>query len=147
MPRKISADKVRFSISVPAADTSVLEWLKAQDNMSLSLRILVKREIAAHGMTDVLCHEPVQGTRRTRPAEQAAPKAQAKQETNQRVEPEVSQAHDVYEVPKQSRKEAAPAVKATKPTASPKVLAPPAATDDFLDEDGFIDDPAAILGI
>jgi len=45
----------RFRISIPTADTAVIEWLKNQTNISFSLRVLIKEAIAQDGYIDVTC--------------------------------------------------------------------------------------------
>ena len=57
----------RFRVSVPSADQSVLAWLAAQDNVSVSLRLLVREAIERDGYCDVLTRPVVQQPRRGRP--------------------------------------------------------------------------------
>ena len=45
----------RFRISIPLEDTSVIEWLEKQGNISFSLRTLIKKAIAQDGCIDVTC--------------------------------------------------------------------------------------------
>ena len=45
----------RFRISIPLEDTSVIEWLEKQANISFSLRVLIKEAIAQDGYIDVTC--------------------------------------------------------------------------------------------
>lgn len=46
---------VRHHLIVPASDTIVEEWIKAQRNVSASLRTLIKWCVAKRGMTDIMC--------------------------------------------------------------------------------------------
>lgn len=57
----------RFRVSVPSADQPVLAWLAAQDNVSVSLRLLVREAIERDGYCDVLTRPVTQQPRRGRP--------------------------------------------------------------------------------
>lgn len=57
--------KVRWT--VPAADTSVIEWLDQQENISQSLRLLIRESIQRDGYTDVYYKPVEQLPRRGRP--------------------------------------------------------------------------------
>lgn len=57
----------RTRLSIPVADTSVIEWLGVQDNVSASIRTLIRDHIAAHGMSDPTCRPVEQRPRRGRP--------------------------------------------------------------------------------
>ena len=57
----------RFRVSVPDADQSVLAWLAAQDNVSVSVRLLVRDAIERDGFCDVLTRPVTQQPRRGRP--------------------------------------------------------------------------------
>ena len=57
--------KVRWT--VPAADTSVIEWLDQQDNISQSLRLLIRESIQRDGYIDVYYKPVEQLPRRGRP--------------------------------------------------------------------------------
>lgn len=46
---------LRHHIIVPEADTIVEEWIKKQDNISGSLRVLIKQFVNKYGVTDILC--------------------------------------------------------------------------------------------
>ncbi|MCL2386890.1 MAG: hypothetical protein FWC89_04980 [Defluviitaleaceae bacterium] len=72
----------RFRISIPTADTAVLEWLKNQTNVSFSLRVLIKDAIAQDGYMDVTCRaNPSMGKPRRagRPPKKVAKKVTAYQ--------------------------------------------------------------------
>lgn len=45
----------RHHLIVPEADTIVEEWIKKQDNISGSLRVLIKQFVNKYGVTDILC--------------------------------------------------------------------------------------------
>ncbi|MFI1408807.1 hypothetical protein ACH4Y0_02535 [Streptomyces sp. NPDC020707] len=57
--------KVRWT--VPAADTSVIEWLDQQENISQSLRLLIRESIQRDGYIDVFYKPVDQLPRRGRP--------------------------------------------------------------------------------
>lgn len=57
----------RFRLSVPGDDESVLEWILHQNNLSMSLRVLIKRYIRQNGYTDATC-EMVSQSRAGRPS-------------------------------------------------------------------------------
>ncbi|MGW2986449.1 hypothetical protein [Streptomyces goshikiensis] len=57
--------KVRWT--VPAADTSVIEWLDQQENISQSLRLLIRESIQRDGYVDVYYKPVGQLPRRGRP--------------------------------------------------------------------------------
>lgn len=81
----------RYRFSVPKADISVDNWIKAQSNLSYSLRELIKAHIREHGITDATCI-PVECTRgpgRPSNAEQLARAAQAMQQAEAQPVPEV----------------------------------------------------------
>lgn len=57
--------KVRWT--VPAADTSVIEWLDQQENISQSLRLLIRESVQRDGYVDVYYKPVEQLPRRGRP--------------------------------------------------------------------------------
>lgn len=57
----------RTRLSIPAADVSTIRWLGVQENVSASLRLLVREHIARHGYTDPTCAPVTQQPRRGRP--------------------------------------------------------------------------------
>lgn len=58
----------RFTLRVPAADTSVSAWWAAQDDASASVRKLVRDEIQRHGLTDTANRPVSQLPKRGRPS-------------------------------------------------------------------------------
>lgn len=58
---------LRPRLTVPLADVSVVEWIEAQENLSVSFRLLVRDWIRRNGMTDPACHPVAQLPRRGRP--------------------------------------------------------------------------------
>ena len=50
-----SAGTARYRISVPVSDTSVLEWISHQYNLSYSIRTIIKDFIQRNGMVDATC--------------------------------------------------------------------------------------------
>lgn len=161
MPRKtrgsVNSDKCRFTICVPVKDKSVVQWCEAQDNLSISLRMLIKAEVAKNGYSDVLCREVIQGARRGRPSLTDMEMREADYEEESVVE-EPAKKTVSEKKPKSPKVEK----KVSKPT-SPKteemsdddlenlILSKPskgASSDaDMLDDDGFIDDPSVLLGL
>ncbi|MFE7114099.1 hypothetical protein ACFU99_01560, partial [Streptomyces sp. NPDC057654] len=57
--------KLRWT--VPAADTSVIEWLNAQEDKSQSIRLLIRESIQRDGYVDVFYKPVEQLPRRGRP--------------------------------------------------------------------------------
>lgn len=57
----------RYRFSVPNEDESTQRWLDAQQNLSLSLRLIVRRQIEREGYIDVACRPVEQLPRRGRP--------------------------------------------------------------------------------
>lgn len=57
----------RFRWTVPPADESVLRWVELQDNVSVSLRLLVREFIAREGYVDPMNRPVEQQPRRGRP--------------------------------------------------------------------------------
>lgn len=53
-------------VSVPLADKTVLRWLADQDDMSSSIRYLIREDVIRNGYGDVRCREIVSTTRRPR---------------------------------------------------------------------------------
>lgn len=52
----MSDDKnIRHRFTVPAADTSVNEWIETQSNLGFSLRVLIKAFIRDYGIRDATC--------------------------------------------------------------------------------------------
>ena len=54
MPRKITERAKRLSISIPAADTRCLEWIKSQTNVSSAIRFLIHDALSRWGTMDVV---------------------------------------------------------------------------------------------
>lgn len=54
--------KEQYRLSVPVADTSVIEWLNAQVSISNSIRLLVREHIIREGYTDPTCRQIVNQT-------------------------------------------------------------------------------------
>lgn len=47
----------RYRLSVPKEDIPVMQWLDAQVNISVSLRTLIRDDIAKNGYTDATCRD------------------------------------------------------------------------------------------
>lgn len=67
MAREKKKAPSRYRLSVPQHDLSVNEWCKMQDNLSFSLRTIIKDYIEANGMTDPTCIEVVETPKVGRP--------------------------------------------------------------------------------
>lgn len=52
MAERKKENAYRFRLSVPPADTQVLDWIFAQENLSFSLRTLIRETVAKRGITD-----------------------------------------------------------------------------------------------
>lgn len=76
-------DRKRIRVTIPKEDMAILAWLKAQENISMSIRQLIKFD-CMEGITDVMCRPlpgmaaiPVQEVTETGMARaQAAPAAE-----------------------------------------------------------------------
>lgn len=74
-PAQRDAGPARFRFTVPLADTDVIDWIGAQDNLGISLRYIIKKAIAEEGITDAFCGPLVSGRpagKRRRAARQEA---------------------------------------------------------------------------
>lgn len=80
---KTDAKVCRFR--VPLQDTSVHEWLEAQSNISLSLRMLIKKDIGANGISDIMFRSVE--AEMARPAEQVERPQVAVQPTQAAYQP------------------------------------------------------------
>lgn len=65
-------DDHRYTLKVPQVDESVVEWVVAQHDLSLSLRQLIRDEIQRNGFTDTANRPVTQLPRRGRPPAQYA---------------------------------------------------------------------------
>lgn len=45
----------RHHVIVPKADTIVEDWMNEQNNLSGSIRVLIKQFVLKYGVTDILC--------------------------------------------------------------------------------------------
>lgn len=55
-------DRYRARLSIPAADAQCIAWIKAQADLSSSVRALIRESIKAHGIVDVDCLPVETGT-------------------------------------------------------------------------------------
>ncbi|MCX5103516.1 hypothetical protein [Streptomyces sp. NBC_00439] len=67
MMAKQSGEPRKVRWTVPAVDTSVIEWLDEQENISQSLRLLIRESIQRDGYIDVVYKPVDQLPRRGRP--------------------------------------------------------------------------------
>lgn len=65
---------LRFRLTVPAGDVTVLEWIEKQYNVSQSIRQLIREFVREHGLIDATCIAVEQ-----EPPRQRAPQEPAKQ--------------------------------------------------------------------
>lgn len=68
MTRKAAEPPRKVRWTVPGADVSVIEWLDAQENVSQSLRLLIRESIQRDGFIDVVYKPVEQLPRKGRPA-------------------------------------------------------------------------------
>jgi hypothetical protein len=68
-----AAEPRRLRWSVPAADVSVNDWLDVQENISSSLRLLIRESIEREGYIDVVNKPVEQLPRRGRPPQAETP--------------------------------------------------------------------------
>ena len=54
MSRK-AAQTSRYRFTVPDSDTDVVNWIAAQENLSTSLRVLIKQSVQRDGLVDIFC--------------------------------------------------------------------------------------------
>lgn len=60
---KVAQNMERYRVSVPPNDKTVLEWIKAQSNLSFSFRELVKNFVSIYGIVDVTCMDVTPGSK------------------------------------------------------------------------------------
>lgn len=60
---KVAQNMERYRVSVPPNDKTVLEWIKAQSNLSFSFRELVKDFVGTYGIVDVTCMNVTPGSK------------------------------------------------------------------------------------
>lgn len=71
---------LRFRLNVPVQDESVVEWIRSQAHLSMSLRLLIKEDISRNGMSDVTCRSVT--VRKARTSEPKAEDSVLKEETH-----------------------------------------------------------------
>lgn len=132
-------------VGVPLADTAVLEWMAAQDNMSDSIRQLIRQDIEKNGYGDIFCREILPGAKRGRPSNaELAMREQANVQT-------VQENAQVTETPVYvEQTPVAPVMQTVPSRVEPtKVVQPvpePVKQNVSVDEDDFID-PEELLGL
>ena len=80
-------------MSIPESDNSVLKWLAAQSNMTLSIRLAIRQAITKYGYVDLSCLDIDKGPGRPRedyaePAAEARPQAPVAEPVPARPKPE-----------------------------------------------------------
>lgn len=68
MGRPKEPPAMRYRLKVPESDASVIAWMDAQSELSISLRLLIKEDIIRNGFTDVTCRPVGQLPKRGRPS-------------------------------------------------------------------------------
>ena len=53
--RKPIVDKHDYRFSVPGADSDVIAWIEAQENLGVSLRTIIKQSVQKDGIVDAFC--------------------------------------------------------------------------------------------
>ena len=156
MSRKVPHRK---TFSIPKADESTLAWWDAQDDASLSLRLLVREEIQKNGYTDTANRPVEQLPRRGRPpktevaedyggydTEQDEDRSAEDDAVEQSVEPELAAEPAASEVgtapaqPKQSKQKKPKKPKKRQPKVEPVVEPEPE-----LEVEDTADDEAAAV--
>lgn len=135
----------RVRLTIPSADKSVLDWIGVQQNVSYSIRQLIRDAIRRDGYTDVTCCDVQQQPKRGRPPKEeyegesvgSEPMPQVNPKTDANVAIEASES-----VPVKSVSEPAPQV-VKEPAVPPE---PPVVAQDVKparqvsrDDDGFVD--------
>lgn len=49
-------EKIRYRFNVPDDDKIVTEWMEKQHDKSLSIRLLIKKQVSEHGYDDMFSH-------------------------------------------------------------------------------------------
>lgn len=111
----------RYRFSVPDEDVSVTEWIKNQNSLSSSVRMLIRDAIRKNGTKDVTCLPVEQYEKRGRPSNA---------ERAKKSEPKVAATEDAPIVPKAPMPAPAPAPasvvpKPAVPTITPTVTTQP----------------------
>lgn len=109
----------RFRISVPEKDEDVIAWFEEQEEISASIRVLVKNFVKKEGVVDVMCRS-VDGPR------QEVRQQEAKSIPKPQAQPS---AHRQAQAPVQTRTIPKPQTQAVK--------AAPAGDDGFVDPESF----------
>lgn len=112
--------KVRWTL--PAADTSVAEWLDAQENISESLRLLIREEIQRSGYVDIAYKPVEQLPRRGRP-----PKSETTPQDDQDDRPEQPRTPRSRAHPAQTAQPARPRLVEAAPAQAPAAVPEPEA--------------------
>lgn len=130
----------RLRWSVPAADVSVNKWLDVQENISSSLRLLIRQSIGREGYTDVV-NKPVEHVpRRDQPVPRESEEAglggpQQTQSANSRSETEPSATSTAPALPIGASTNASVQTSPNVPaTIEPKPGSTPASTQASIDE-------------
>ena len=103
---KSKSNTQRYHFSVPISDIQVHEWIRCQNNYSMSLRIVIKDYIAKHGMIDSSClpmsinDKAVEETIRRMESEQAV-KPKAVEKVIRQEPAEIRQTENVISMPVQ----------------------------------------------
>ncbi|MEU9167816.1 hypothetical protein AB0D34_08475 [Streptomyces sp. NPDC048420] len=119
--------KIRWT--VPAADTSVIEWLDQQENISQSLRLLIRESIQRDGYIDVFYKPVDQLPRRGRPPLESIEQREddeaviERRPTARPVQPQPAGADEVEVDPEAIAEKTAPA-----PVAQPEPVPAPVET-------------------
>ena len=123
-------ERTRYSFTVPITDESVKKWIRMQENLGISLRLLIKSDIVRNGYTDTLCRLASQSTvRRGRP-----PASEYRQEPDMDEVPESREEPDLAEKKREYHKPVA-----AEPVAEKKKLAVSVPEEDPEDDEEMFD--------
>ena len=145
------AERKYIKLGIPLADASVLKWLEGQDNMSDSIRQLIRQDIEKNGYDDIFCRDIVPGAKRGRPsnAELAMREQTSQKQTVETVQPAVETV--VQEPVAQTQRVVQTQTVQSRQTTVPNIVqapipAPVPAAAPLPADDGFID-PEELLGL
>lgn len=119
----MAKETIRYRFTVPAEDTSIVDWCAQQYNLSASLRALVKAYIEAEGFSDPTCGAVTQLPKRGRPTNNELELKEREEERIQEAARKLLQQTGLME----------------EPAIQPTVAVQPTAKPSMRDDDGFVD--------
>lgn len=139
--QKLMATQRKYvKVGIPIADISVMRWLENQDNMSDSIRSLIRDDVERNGYSDVFCREVVPGAKKGRPSN-AELQMRAEQKSGAFVESKGQVVQDMSRT--QNTSQGGQAHRAVTPVKKPSTKS--LSDMGIGDDDGFVD-PEKLLG-